>query len=51
MNRHNRGNHRGRNQSNRRTLYLRATAVVASPTGILLVKHSGGLPRQGRGIG
>ena len=40
MNRHNRGNRRGRNQSNRGTLYLRATAVVASPAGVLLVKHN-----------
>ena len=40
MNRHNRGNRRGRNQSNRGTLYLCATAVVASPAGVLLVKHN-----------
>ena len=43
MSRHNQRGHKGRNrpnQSPRQTLYLRATAVVASPAGILLVKHN-----------
>ena len=43
MSRHNQRGHKGRNrpnQSNRRMLYGRATAVVASPAGILLVKHN-----------
>ena len=43
MSRHNQRGHKGRNrpnQSPRRMLYMRATAVVASPAGILLVKHN-----------
>ena len=43
MNQHNQRGHKGRkrfNQPPRQTLYFRATAVVASPAGILLVKHN-----------
>ena len=43
MNQHSQRGHKGRNRFNqpsRQTLYFRATAVVASPAGVLVVKHN-----------